>query len=307
MAIHLRAGDIIYGEHRFGTRFISKAMSYPMARRLVVDAIGRDQSPVLFGQDVEVMDVLVGRAGAVSAAERLGLGDAAPLAQALADFVLMSRCETIYAGNSGFALMASALGMAPVENPLHLFSPHEIVDITCTDPDLDNPDVPLPPLQRAFAWFMAWHAGKDTVAPADQLAMLQRARDYEKKNGLYHLQRAVVMAQTDRPKSTEREMKGLFRALWPPKLDMKESDLWPQLPRGTARMSDMAPILEALEAVAHPRFPYTCFYLGMVAAANSDWNKARQLLARSPAADPDDPYHAVIPPKLLPKVVQPQT
>ncbi len=302
VALHLRSGDIVFGEHRFRGRFGAKVVTYPVAKRLIMDLMAEGKTPVIFGQDQVTCRYLAERYGAKLAVDILGLPeDATALQAALADIVLMSRCERILAGNSGFALMAEALDMAPHIDPDSLFTPEETADIIVHDDDIDDPATPVPDLQRAFAWFAAYRLAAEVKPPEELLAILGKAIRYDRRNAHYRMVRAAIFMAQNRGRSAEQELARLFEATWRPSQAMTDSPLYDMVPKGRGRLDEAAELLATIKTfAARGERPWSNFLLGMIAFGNRDPKGAKAYFARSPAAELGNPYRKTVPAGVLP-------
>jgi hypothetical protein len=100
-AIHLRAGDIIYGGFRFTDRFNSKVIALPVARRLIEALAAEGRTVVLFGQDPAAADLFRNRRDILIAADRSTRLET-DIEQAMFEIILMSRCDQIHAGRVPF-------------------------------------------------------------------------------------------------------------------------------------------------------------------------------------------------------------
>ncbi len=300
VAIHLRAGDIVFGEHRFRNLYSSKVVTYPVAKRLIAYLIEQGKYPLIFGQDAATCNLLAERFGVRTAAAWLGMGrseggEADALEAAIAEIVLMSRCERILAGNSGFALLAAGLSGVIHDNPVGLLTPEQTVALIVSDADLDDTSVALPDLQRAFAFFTAYRLGQKSAPAEDRLTMLGRAIHYDRHNAFYRITKACEYIGAGRWKMAEGELERLFQTSYRPGSAMTASELYRMLPQGKARINEMAPLMKTIARLAaRPEAPYANFLLGMVAMISHD-PAAAGFIARSPAGDPANPYYKTLP------------
>lgn len=298
VAIHLRAGDIVYGEHRFRNLYSGKVVTYPVARRLIADLIQEGKYPLIFGQDAVTCQLLADSFGVRTAAAWLDMDGEDALEAAVAEIMLMSRCERILAGSSGFALLAAALTGVPHVNPASLFTPAETVALIRQDDHIDDPSVAVPDPQRAFAFFTAYRLGQAGLSSEDKLAVLGRAIHYDRHNAFYRITKACEYVAAGRWRMAEDEMERLFQTSYKPGKAMAESELYRMLPLGKARIQEMAPLMKTIgRLAARPDTPYANFLLGMVAVTKRDGDPA-VFFARSPAGDPASPYHKTLPPAL---------
>lgn len=110
VALHLRAGDIIYGRYRFTDLYIGKVITFPVAEHIISVENSNGNAVVLFGQDDDLCRYFASKYEVVLAGQ---LGDAFGFddaQRALFEICLMSRCKKLYAGSSGFAVLASWIG-----------------------------------------------------------------------------------------------------------------------------------------------------------------------------------------------------
>lgn len=108
-AVHLRAGDIVYGTYNNCARFCGKAMPWQIADAIISEIKSRGDKVVLFGQDGSLLAYLADKHQVCLATSLLGSEAKGPVEMAMQEMVLMSRCSRIVSGSSGFALLASSL------------------------------------------------------------------------------------------------------------------------------------------------------------------------------------------------------
>lgn len=200
VAVHLRAGDIVYGRHRFGGRFTRKVVCLPVARRLVQTLTTEGRTVVLFCQDPLTADLFRGGQGVVIGSDLTPTTHV--VAQALFEIALMSRCAEIYAGDSVFAHVAALIGDGSVINPGTVFRRSK--QATMIEQDLFGEDSApaYPPLQRAFA---AWSGAEMLRARAPERAMrlLETALKFDPENSCYVLRLASLQCSAGRADEAE--------------------------------------------------------------------------------------------------------
>ncbi|MCC7321092.1 MAG: hypothetical protein IT542_08970 [Rubellimicrobium sp.] len=145
-AIHLRAGDVVYGEFRLNGYWVNKVIPYQLAIRLIT-GIG-PQRCLLFCQDGRLGQYLGQRFPGIRNSQDMMPPDMDSAQQALFDMVLMSRCTRIIAGRSGFSMVAARLAAVRLEDYTTLFSPAEIARLLSGV--VEEPDG-APDGQRAFS------------------------------------------------------------------------------------------------------------------------------------------------------------
>ena len=191
VGIHLRAGDFMYGRFRLMNRFWDKAVPAPIARELIMRSRADGRHVMVFGQDAELIAELCETTGAVDAAalRPTTLGDRS--AEAMFDLVLMSRCDRILSGSSGFAVQAASIGdNKPAEFHVDLVTPDESLEITRAD--LERNGDRYHPLQRSFAWWVAYYRLRHDMPYAEAAEMLEAAIEADPANPRARLRLAAL-------------------------------------------------------------------------------------------------------------------
>lgn len=196
-ALHLRAGDVVYGRFRFTDRYHKKVLPLPLAVRLVSDLIDQGKTPIIFGQDAAVLQFLKGRFDVKLASEVSATEDFCDLQQALFEICLMARCPEIYAGMSGFALVAAWIGGGKRIDPRTVYDSKMAVDIIHNMIIGGNSPAEVPALQLSFACRSACLFAGQAV-PHDRCTtdLLEKARALDPKNDFYHLVHACRLYNT---------------------------------------------------------------------------------------------------------------
>jgi hypothetical protein len=112
-AMHLRAGDIVYGRFSENPNFAGKTIPAPLAN-LIIEQDRSGAGFVVFGQEPDFAAKLAASGKATDALQLLPDLNVSPLALALKDVFLMARCAGYYAGSSGFAAFAENIGRCQV-------------------------------------------------------------------------------------------------------------------------------------------------------------------------------------------------
>lgn len=290
VAVHLRAGDIVYGNFRYASPASSKAVCYPVVKRLIADLIAQGKQPVIFGQDRIVCRMLADRFHVPLAAELLGHADV--LVAAVSEIVLMSRCETIYAGSSGFSILASLIGDKKMEIPAAAWSPQQIVDIIQADEELHDAASPLPALQRAFAFYMIANAGQDFLSAGVMITALGKALDNDSSNAFYALNKASLEAQDGRPDVADATLKAVLAAQ-DHALPLDQTVLYQVVRRAVVkrRLTERlaAPLcLQNLARYAIPDHPYITYVTALAALQSGSIDDAGRLASRALSRGPDN-------------------
>lgn len=191
-AVHIRSGDIVYGNYRLqGRRFLGKAVPIPLARMAIERSLDDGKSVILFGEDAQALAYLRDTYCVTLASdhvEPLGLTGAR---RAMFEIVLMSRANVIWASDSGFAQTARDISRtAAFKSIHHAFTADERARYF-TDDLRDNAD-DYDPKQAAFAlWSLYWLA--EDRAASERIEMLDRAARLDPDNQQYTLAKASLL------------------------------------------------------------------------------------------------------------------
>lgn len=184
VALHLRAGDVVYGGFYQSFSHTGKALSYPIALHVIREAKKNALRVLIFGQDVELIKKLSKMDNALSASEfspeNLGRAEAA-----FFDIILMSKCRAIHAGGSGFSVLASMINEAKYVNPMREYSKKEIVDIIfecLMDKDFFNN---VSKEQLVFACKTALIHGVNVLNSSQRLALLDFGKSVAPNNLIF--------------------------------------------------------------------------------------------------------------------------
>ncbi|MCV3736655.1 hypothetical protein OCK02_10600 [Rhizobium sp. TRM96647] len=203
VAIHMRAGDIVFGRYRFEYgRFIGKTVPFSIASGLIKSLIAHGKNVLLFGQDGELCRLLSERYGARFVGDIVDQHNFDQTQSALFEIVLMARCRAIYAGNSGFALLASRIsGVDLTEAHRHLSAS----DINLfTSEEMNLPYISsISPLQRAYArWYRLYYCWKE-MSLSEKCFELEQSLQDDPGNGLYQLMYAYAYFEAKDEKACE--------------------------------------------------------------------------------------------------------
>ncbi|KQS56430.1 hypothetical protein ASG17_10600 [Brevundimonas sp. Leaf363] len=205
VAIHLRAGDIIYGSYRFRDQFTRKVVALPVARWLIEHWRAAGRTVVLFAQDPEVAAQYRDQADVIVAAD-LSERFATPIQRALFEITLMSRCAEIHAGFSAFAHVAARIGDFKAKAPRDSLPLEQQVDVIRTalaDPTVRQRD---PRLQTAFAAWAAADVLLEQQRWSDALPLLERAVADDPVNGFYRVKLASSLYRLERDAEADAVM-----------------------------------------------------------------------------------------------------
>jgi hypothetical protein len=195
--LHMRAGDIVYGRYRFNTRYVDKVVPYPLSIAFIETQKALGNQVILFGQDEDLCRTICERydtifAGAYHTEFGLDVHQAA-----IFDIVLMARCSTVVAGNSGFSQIAQIAGQFAVLDPTNILLPEHAVAAMrrFLSPDSSD-DMSVSDLQKAFCRSYVIHMYPEYLTEDEIEEFLRQALDLDPVNSFYGISLAVHLSKT---------------------------------------------------------------------------------------------------------------
>lgn len=189
VALHLRAGDVVYGPPRAVGRFAAKCFPYPLVMEFIREKQAAGSALLVFGQDEAFLDHLKQTFGVTLARDYLG--DFNATEAALFEICLMSRCHEICAGSSGFAHVASWRGNAPLVSLYARYEPETAKALTWQAMIQEGEQPGISHEQKAFAcWAALYVCGNAMATTEADRDLLAAARKYDPDNDLYRLAEA---------------------------------------------------------------------------------------------------------------------
>jgi hypothetical protein len=206
VALHLRAGDIVYGSYRASGAFHGRVIPYPVAFEVLRRRAEAGAPLLVFGQDRALCDH-ARRAWNAALAEDLAAEHGFDtVANALFEIALMSRCREIIAGNSAFSLAAARIAGKRIRPPGSIVPAAEARALIVTAlQDPDDPCAPAP-LQKAMAAWHAVRAGGFDLGDPTSLAMVDAAIRYDPPNPYYRAVAAIARYRSGATAEAERLM-----------------------------------------------------------------------------------------------------
>lgn len=189
-AIHLRGGDLTMGEYRKWARWHDKTIPLPVARSIVERLVADGRAVIVFGQERELLADLTRVSPRVRSIEDVRPADlSSRTAIGLFDLMIMTRCDPLVAGTSGFARLAASLSGRPSVGPSAFFTTDEQYDILHADLTANRGRYSK--LQTAFHWWSAFDLVRGSLDGAQASAMLREAAALDPANGLYPITEAA--------------------------------------------------------------------------------------------------------------------
>lgn len=197
VAIHLRAGDIVYGNYRFNNQYYNKVNPIYMIKELCVKLKEKGYQVILFGQDIAICRQLAKENNLIFANDIMDSSLITSSAQrAIFDIVLMSRCEKIFAKRSGFAMLSAFIGDAQkIDNFENMLTIGERVDAfnnaMSKEGILNKPTVG--PLLKSFAIAHFLDSTGMSIPNEKKLDLIDESIRLDRDNKLYRLLKSVFL------------------------------------------------------------------------------------------------------------------
>lgn len=128
VAIHLRAGDIVYGDYRFTNNCFSKVIPAFVIEALIEKYKNEGYQVLLFSQDKIFCEGLAKIHNVIYANNIYNI-DFDDSQAAIFDITLMSRSNLIVSGTSGFSILSSWIGGISSKYFTSIFTPAEVANI----------------------------------------------------------------------------------------------------------------------------------------------------------------------------------
>jgi hypothetical protein len=188
-AIHIRAGDIIYGKYSIYPDFSGKVITLPLVLHIISSLEGKNIA--LFGQEEDMMKIITKNFGLIDVLEYYNGNEYSTLEKAMADIFFMSKCSKIFSGSSGFSRFASMIGM--IENK-NVFDILNLKDIGCIIDDevLKNREI-LNDKQIAYSYLIAFHKSYGKSHFDILKGFIEKAISYDVDNMLYNFLYSVLL------------------------------------------------------------------------------------------------------------------
>lgn len=200
-AVHLRSGDMVFGEVRKWGQWSNKVLNPSVTRHLIHDIKKKGRSVVLFGQDVDGLTKMAAELNCHFVGNMIPEDAKTPTQRAIFEIMLMSRAKTIYAGYSGFSRAACMIANIRAKTPNRLYDTQDYVDITLNDLGRDgNTDHPL---SKAYGYWQVFDLGRQYFSLPQQLRFMQKAAQYDPENLLYTVNASALLYRLGRDQDAE--------------------------------------------------------------------------------------------------------
>lgn len=212
VVMHLRSGDVFYGEYRKYVHYSYKGITMPIAKELIRQQREEGCEVYVIGQDAEAISYLTQTTSASNIDSLLpsGLSAMTNVQKAMYDLVLLSRFKTIIGGSSGFSRQAGWIGGGNVLRPTDLLSAAEQHRVSLRD--LQNCELSYNPLQTSFAYWYAYYCGRHSRTAEQNVPLLIKARNFDPDNELYYFVEAALLAENGEMEAASSVLTRLLEA-----------------------------------------------------------------------------------------------
>ncbi len=208
IALHLRSGDVFYGEYRKFLHYSYKGIVLPLAKKIIKDHLKKGFNVVVFGQDREVLEYLKLTYGVKLVDDFEGFASFDETQKAMFEITLMSQAKSIIAGSSGFAKLASWIGNQETKSPMNFYNSKKQSAIIKKDLK-ENKDA-YNKLQTSFAYWYGYFYGRNSKDIKEVEYFLTNAYKYDPDNPLYPIILSAHYYKNYQPDKAEEILSALF-------------------------------------------------------------------------------------------------
>jgi hypothetical protein len=181
-AIHIRAGDILYGSFSEIYQCYTKVICAPLVKMIIQNSYNKNQY-ILFGQEPEFARYMKVSGLAIDANGYSNVYGFNAVEQAFFDFSLMARCSNIIAGASAFIWLAEYFGGRLDETVFKIRPKNVWANLIRSELNL-NPCI-YSSKQIAYSNYVCYQYLYDTAENEILVQHLLNALKYDPKNKLY--------------------------------------------------------------------------------------------------------------------------
>lgn len=197
VAIHLRAGDIVYGIYRFNNSFYYKVIPVYVLDMLIKDLQRSGKGVLIFGQDIEFCRHIVEKYNILFSIDTMDKEFNENQA-AIFDIVLMSRCNEIFAKLSGFAILSSLIGdSGNLKDYKAMFTQAEIIsafdESILEDGILNDLGVGGNPLLKAFSISHFIDSYQEVLPLEYKIKLIKQSIELDAQNFYYKLLYSIFL------------------------------------------------------------------------------------------------------------------
>lgn len=278
VGVHLRAGDVLYGNERFNHGAFTKIIPYQLASHFLNKCQKNGRTAILLGQDAGLCKALA------DAHQVLWVEDLVPteswshLERELFDIALLSRCNEIVGGTSAFLLAAASRGGKKVHEISEIYDFTSQKNIILADAAPDSVKQVASNMQKAASLYSIVRniVGQKEFDPAEALSIINEASNFDPENGLYIIIRASLMMRQGDIEGAETLIS--TAALSPVDTALRQPEQWSYRQFPGAQWHVEGSVLGVLTHLWHPARP---FFRNLLFVTNkpTPWSSACIVLA----------------------------
>jgi hypothetical protein len=199
--IHLRSGDMLFGECRKWGLWSNKVINIPVAKALVERFQREGYSVLISSQDTAVGNYLANRYNVILV-DTLNTDAGMNTAErAFHDMMVLSRAQVIVGGRSGFSRFPALIKGSQAREAFSIFPRRTYASIT--EKDLLANGGCYHPLHESFALWQAYSFYPEGRSASESSRMLRRAAELDPDNMLYPL--TIIHVALSRPDYSQAE------------------------------------------------------------------------------------------------------
>lgn len=190
IAIHLRSGDIVYGWFRFNNLYHDKVIPVYILDKIIQKFCNDGYKVILFGQEEELCKAISKKYDKkVEFSGELSNESFNKTQEAFFDILLMSRCDEIIAGSSGFAVLSSWISNTKLSNYKNILSNDEIVEAyykSLSEKGILKLDC-ISPLLKSFSIFHFYNLFNHDIEISNKIELMNRLLVLDPENTYYSI------------------------------------------------------------------------------------------------------------------------
>ena len=195
VALHFRAGDIVYGVYRFNNVFYTKVTPPYVIESLVKIFQNKGYEVLIFSQDYEFCKAVCEKYDLLFLHD-IDERNAGEAESALFDITLMSRCNCIVAGSSGFAIVASWLNedinLISYTDILSKSEIKEAFNLSLRKSSIIN-NININPLLKSFSLSHFYNEFQRDIEINNSVSMLYECVNIDSDNTFYKLLLSIAL------------------------------------------------------------------------------------------------------------------
>lgn len=275
IAVHIRHGDVVFGDYRNYGLYVKKVIPISVAKLLLKKFSAEGRNVILFCSDPALSQNIM--ASFLTFKNVLKVEDfhsdafSARDEKAIIDMVMMSRCKDIVAGASGFAIQASLINGISLIDPLKILDRSEIA--LFTDKDIEENTHIYHPFSKAISFWYLWSFTKKTVPFETSQNWLDIAQQNDPSNLLYPIKRAVALISNRKFSDASNELRKIIEAdvhL----CSLKQSPLFKQLSFRVGTGFVLKADFKHIKLLASRGCPYALYVYGIIMFLQKSYSEA---------------------------------